>query len=246
MKRFFKICTALTIIFGILGAGLLIAAFGTGAKIPAVINSVTKEIGIGEGGAYYSFGKEGIQDIEIDIGGNDLTIVQSSGDQISLNNDEDARIQAKIEDHGRKLKIKQRFKFRFFHFGDSQGTAVLTLPKDMSLDELEIDCGSGEVKADVSLTANEVSIDCGSGDIEIRSLDAAKTDIDSGSGDVTISMKGNEEEYSYDVDSGSGDVYIGTRNYSGSDTSYESKNGNREIEIDSGSGDVRIKFSGAE
>lgn len=244
MKRFFKICTALTIIFGILGAGLLIAAFGTGAKIPAVINNVTKEIGIGKGGAYYSFGKEGIRDIEIDIGGNDLTIVQGSGDQVSLDNDGDARIQAKIEDHGRKLKIKQRF--NFFHFWNTRGTAVLTLPKDMSLDELELDCGSGEVKANTDLTANEVSVDCGSGDIEIRSLDAVKTDIDSGSGDVTISMKGTEEEYSYEVDSGSGDVYIGSRNYSGSDTSYGNENGSREIEIDSGSGDIRIKFLGAD
>ncbi len=107
-----------------------------------------------------------------------------------------------------ELKVqRKRLGFRFFGIGMG-GETTLTIPKDMSLKEVSLDCGSGEISAE-KLSAGEVSIDCGSGDIALGGVHFDSTEyklkehrgksieIDTGSGDVTIEFigkKGKGEE----------------------------------------------------
>ncbi len=56
---------------------------------------------------------------------------------------------------------------------------------------------------------DELDIDCGSGDIDLTTITTSKTEIDLGSGDVTLTMAGTEKDYNYNIDCGNGDVKIG-------------------------------------
>ena len=261
MKRFFKICSVMVILFLVAGIGFLIAAWRGGATIPAVMDNVIENFKDEETASQYSFGSQGIRKLEIDIGGGNLKIQQGASDEISLENNGKSWVRAEVKDSGETLKIDEgRFASWLRRFWKPRGTAVLTLPENMKLEELDIDCGSGDMTAqnisgdeisvdcgsgDIMIDAlrgNDVSIDCGSGDIEIGLLKADTIENDIGSGNLTLMLAGTEDDYHYEIDCGSGDAHIGSRNYSGVKSSYQGGAGSKSLELDSGSGDVRIDF----
>ena len=261
MKKFFKICTAMAAFFLIAGIGFLIAAWRGGATIPAVIDNAIQNFKGEEINSRYSFGSQGVRKLEIDMEGGNLQIQQGANDEISLENDGQSWVRAKMKDDGETLTIDEgRFASWLRRFRKPRGTAVLTLPKDMNLEELDIDCGSGDITAQ-TLSGNEISIDCGSGDIKMNTLSGKDVSIDCGSGDIevglleadtvendigsgnlTLMLAGTENDYHYEINCGSGDVHIGSRNYSGVKSSDQGGAGSKSLELDSGSGDVRIDF----
>ena len=181
MKKFFKICTAMAVFFLIAGIGFLIAAWRGGATIPAVIDNAIQNFKGEEINSRYSFGSQGVRKLEIDMGGGNLQIQQGANDEISLENDGQSWVRAKMKDDGETLTIDEgRFASWLRRFRKPRGTAVLTLPKDMNLEELDIDCGSGDITAQ-TLSGNEISIDCGSGDIKMDTLSGKDVSIDCGS-----------------------------------------------------------------
>lgn len=261
MKRFYKICTVMIFVFLIAGVGFLIAAWKSGAVMPAFLDNMIQAFRTEGAEPKYNFESEGIKHLEIDIGSGNLKIEQGTGSQILLKNNEHSWIRARMKDDGETLKIDEGgVMAHLLRFRQSKSTAVLTLPAGMEFSELKIDCGSGNVVAHAlsgneakidcgsgtvameSLTGKDVSIDCGSGEIKIGFLDADTIENELGSGNLTLVLAGKEKDYSYEIDCGSGNVQIGTRNYSGADTSYEGSGGSRDLELDSGSGDVRIDF----
>ena len=82
MKRFFKICSVMVILFLVAGIGFLIAAWRGGATIPAVMDNVIENFKDEETASQYSFGSQGIRKLEIDIGGGNLKIQQGASDEI--------------------------------------------------------------------------------------------------------------------------------------------------------------------
>lgn len=261
MKRFYKICTAMIFIFLIAGLGFLTAAWKSGAAMPAFLNNMIQEFRIEGAAPQYNFDSKGIQCLEIDIRSGNLKIEQGTGSQILLKNNGHSWIRARMKNDGETLKIDEGgIMAHLLRFRQTKSTAVLTLPADMDFNELKIDCGSGNVAAQVlsgneakidcgsgtvamdSLIGKDVSIDCGSGEVKIGFLDADTIENELGSGDLTLVLTGKEKDYSYEIDCGSGNVQIGSRNYSGANTSYEGSGGFRDLELDSGSGHVRIDF----
>lgn len=245
MKRFVKVCTILAIIFGVIGSGCVIAAVSMGVKLPTNIPSIYRWNYSGKLKQTYSFNKENVKKIEFDVGSSDIHIVKGSGDQVTLENKENTpRMRAVLSSDG-ELKIeKKRYGFWFFGIRRS-GTAVLTIPEDVVLEHMEIDCGSGTISAE-AIRANQLSVDCGSGDVEIEEASAQQTEIDCGSGDISLALTGSKADYEYTIDCGSGEVILDEEYFSGSEHHYNhDRHGNqisKNLEIDCGSGDVTVNF----
>lgn len=246
MKRFVKICTILTVILIIAGSGCLIAAFSMDAAIPNVVGKIRDRFYTSEAQQEYRFHKAQINRLNIDIGSGTLKIVQGTGDEFILKNENtEAGIRAVLSDDGNLEIDKRRIGFRWFGIGFDNGKeAVLTIPKDVSMESIELECGSGTIHAD-SLSADIISADCGSGDIRLGKVSAKETEIDCGSGEVSMTLPNQLQDYDYEVDCGSGDVVMDARHYS--DMEYHDNgnavnNGRKNIEIDCGSGKVNIGF----
>lgn len=244
MKRFMKVCLILAIIFGIAGIGCIAAALSMGAAFPKSLTGFwgSHRFRFGEKAKQeYRFDKQRIHSIDIDIGSGNLRVVKGTGDEIIVkNSSNDAWMRAELESDGTLSIDRKSAYFWFFGIG-SGGDAVLTLPEDVSLDELNLEVGSGDVSIE-SVNAKETSIDCGSGDIVMDKLTAHDTDIDCGSGNIDIKFTGKKELYNYEIDCGSGDIIIGTEHFSGSEYEHENHSGSGNIEIDCGSGNVAIDF----
>lgn len=240
MKRFMKICLALTMAVSILGIGCIIAAFSMGARIPGISAQIGRIAAGTSGIQEYQFDRQNIQKIDLEAGSGTVRIVQGEGDKIIVRS---SRSWMKAQKNGDgELKIqRKRLGFRFFGIGMG-GETTLTIPKDMSLKEVSLDCGSGEISAE-KLSAGEVSIDCGSGDIDLDGVETKKLEIDTGSGDVAVRLAGELQNYDYEIDCGSGDVNLGGTHFDS--TEYKLKeHREKSIEIDTGSGDVTIEFIG--
>ena len=147
-EKVFQICSFMVILFLVAGIGFLIAAWRGGATIPAVMDNVIENFKDEETASQYSFGSQGIRKLEIDIGGGNLKIQQGASDEISLENNGKSWVRAEVKDSGETLKIDEgRFASWLRRFWKPRGTAVLTLPENMKLEELDIDCGSGDMTA---------------------------------------------------------------------------------------------------
>lgn len=243
MKKFQKVCLVFIILFSIAGIGCMAAALSMGASIPKRFTRFTRLHGFRVGGKVkkeYHFDKQQVRSMEIDIGSGTLQVVRGTGNDIILkNSNRDTGIHAEIK--GDKiLSIDQKSSYFWFFGIGSDKDAVLIIPEDMDVDELDIDVGSGNVSIE-QISANETVIDCGSGEITVDQMKANGTEIDCGSGDVNITFAGLKQDYNYKIDCGSGDVVIDTEHFSGSEYS-RGESGKKSIEIDCGSGDVTIDF----
>lgn len=242
MKRFMKICLVLTVAVSILGIGCIVAAFSMGARIPGIPAQIGR-IAAGRSKVQeYQFDRQNIQKIDLEAGSGTVHIVQGEGDKIIVRSSH-SWMKAQKKGDG-ELKIqRKRFGFRFFGIGMG-GETTLIIPKNMSLKEVSLDCGSGEISAE-KLSAGEVSIDCGSGDITLDAVETKKLEIDTGSGDVAVNLTGELKNYDYEIDCGSGDINLGEMHFDS--TEYKLKEHREKlIEIDTGSGDVTIEFIGKE
>lgn len=245
MKRFVKVCIVLVILFGVVGSGCIIAAVSMGAKLPSRITSLYQYKDYGKIKKEYSFHKENIKEVEVEVGSSDIRIVRGNQDTITLRNEGSSpRIRAVLSSDG-KLEITQkRYGFSFFGIG-VPGTAVLTIPEGVDLDDIDIDCGSGDVSIE-SVHTKELTVDCGSGDVEITDASAQEVGIDCGSGNIFLTLTGAKEDYRYDIDCGSGDVRIGSEHFSKSERYYENNEhyhqASKELNIDCGSGNVTVDF----
>lgn len=243
MKHFMKICTVFVVLFLILGAGCLIAAFSMGAKFPGLPDKIQQTVGAGGTKQQYQFDRHQIQKLDLEAGGETIRIVYGEDDKIILKNEE-RNMKVSLTKDG-ELKIRRRYwGWRFFKIGSWSGDATLILPKDMNFEEISIDCGSGDVTAE-GVSAQELSVDCGSGNVSIDRADTRQLELDTGSGDVDLGLTGEKKDYDYEIDCGSGDVNLGDSHFSSTEYKLKEHRG-KSIEIDSGSGDIFIEFLGNE
>jgi len=117
------------------------------------------------------------------------------------------------------------FYFNLFWFDDVtvREKVVVTIPVDMTLEEVKIDSGSGKVSI-AEVSAEEVVIDSGSGSVVAEEISAESLLVDSGSGRVSVS------------DSSAAD----TKLYTGSGSVSVEQSDLGTLRLDSGSGAVRM------
>ena len=63
---------------------------------------------------------------------------------------------------------------------------VVTLPKDMKLEDLHIAAGAGDLLIE-DFTVNELTLDAGAGSVKINNVEAHEVDINGGAGEIILS-----------------------------------------------------------
>lgn len=181
---------------------------------------------------------ENVRNLNLDIGGGMLRIQQ--GSSMSFRKEGGSETQYYIE--GDTFYIKQGGLI-----GDGEAELTLTLPEDISLDEVLIDMAAGQVVTTGLLIAKDVEIDMAAGEITLEEVKADSFLADVATGSILVE-KLDAEECDTNVSMGSitlqnsvvtgnlnaavsmGDISVSLRD------SYE----NHSYDVNCGMGDVEI------
>lgn len=251
MKKFYKICLILCLIFTVAGAGCIIAAAAMGFSftdsyyyVRDKINGYTRH-GEMDAEEKLEFPKEKVKHLDITVGSKDLSVVRGQGDQIVLTTRGGRKLfQSEWDESQNKLTInsvRRRVRWHFFNHIYEDERAVLSIPKDVNLGTIRLDVGSGDFASE-ELTAKSIDIQCGSGNIKLDGIRSDTIGIQCGSGDIGANIWDSRENYRYNIDVGSGDVVL-----DGHELGHDNKrgswgNGSKSIDVDCGSGDIDINF----
>lgn len=249
MKRFYKICLILCLIFTVAGSGCIIAAAAMGFSFRDSYDYVRNKVTgyTNRYGDYVSekveFPKDQVKRIKIWVGSRDVSVVRGEGSQIVLTTNGKRKLfQSQLDENLKELTIKSKSSIsRPFFFDHGYEQAVLSIPKDVNLDVFTLDVGSGDFISE-ELAARNLSVQCGSGDIKFDGIQADDIDIQCGSGDVGANILDSRENYRYNINVGSGDVV-----FDGHELEHKNKEGSwgqgtRSIHVQCGSGNINIDF----
>lgn len=143
--------------------------------------------------------------LDIKIGTVNLNIVE--GEQYKIEIDIKRNVDLSYGIKGKTLHVKQKFEPQF-NMGDlntrQDGSITITVPRDMKLEEVEIESGVGqglieniktkklEMESGVGIVkikeviADETIISCGVGDLNIEGLTAEKIKVEGGVGSIKV------------------------------------------------------------
>ena len=156
----------------------------------------------------------------VDLATSNLIIKEGDTFDYIINNKE-----ITAEKDNNKIIIKEKG-----HFRSKKSEVIITIPRDMILNDAIIDTGTGKINIE-NLKAENFSLDIGAGSVQINNLVVTKScDIDGGAGNVVIS---NGSIYNLDMDLGIGKTTI-TSILTG------------ENEIDTGVGKLELNLIGSQ
>ncbi len=126
--------------------------------------------------------------IYIKHGAGSLVVRSSDVDMVSVSVSGDDRNDYKVRTSGRTLNIEQKGQvFNLFNWNkDWRSKVVVTLPKGLILEDLDIDAGAGELTIE-DFAVKDFNLDAGAGSVRINRVEAYKTDINGGAGEVVFS-----------------------------------------------------------
>ena len=124
-----------------------------------------------------------IKDIELDIGAVDLQIKDSTDGKVSVDASENVTV--KFDKSGsNKVKIQIESKNKSALTKGKK--AILYMPNDSTLDDLDIEAGASAVKCKINITCKDLDIELGAGDIEFNKITADDSEIKIGAGKVSF------------------------------------------------------------
>ncbi|MBS7009593.1 DUF4097 family beta strand repeat-containing protein [Anaerostipes sp.] len=249
MKKFYKICLILCLIFTVAGTGCIIAAAAMGFSFTDTYYYVRDRVNgytnrdENSTAETLQFPKDKVKHLKISVGSRDLSVVRGEGSQIVLKTKGKRKLfQSQWNESMNELVIESRSTVsRNFFFDYGYEGAVLSIPKDVNLDTFRLDVGSGDFVSQ-ELAAKSMKVQCGSGDINLSGIQSNVIDISCGSGDIEADVWDSRENYRYDITVGSGDVTL-----DGHELEHDNKkgawgSGNKSIDVDCGSGNIDINF----
>ena len=139
-----------------------------------------------------------IEAIDIDIISSSIEIVSGNEFKIEATTKNDITCK---EVNG-KLKVEE--KSNWFVSKDLSGKIVIYIPEEITLKEIDLDTGAGEIKLE-NINAKKLDLDQGAGVVKIINSKFDKTDIDGGAGKIEVN---SSELNNLDLDCGAGKVEI--------------------------------------
>lgn len=118
-----------------------------------------------------------------------------------------------------------------FSLGDDDSEITITLPKDATLVNTEIDLSAGDITIEKMNCTEDVNIDLSAGDVTIDSLTASKASFDLSAGDIDVNQY-NISDSVY-LDCSAGNITLGSKKYA-------SENVCNDLEIDCSMGDIDV------
>ena len=178
---------------------------------------------------------------------------------------EDMTDKLKIHEDSDTLTIQTNDRHFFddvSEWNESDGVLVITIPKDMVFEEVEIAFGAGEINIE-ELQAENIELKLGAGQAKLNKIQAAEfeskigmgqfdmkqadikdLDIHCGAGQAVVKLLGNEKDYNYEVKCGMGEAGVGSYKTSGFAGECDiDNNADRSIEVECGMGQVMVSFA---
>ena len=141
-------------------------------------------------------------------------------------------------------------------------TVIITLPRNLFLDNLIVDMGGGSFEArTINLTAKTARLTVGAGQIVLKDLTSTQTELNCGVGSIDVQGKltnkinaecgmgsivatvfGTESDYSYKAQVGLGEVKIGNNTISGLSQYVSSVENQNNITANCGMGAIKVNF----
>lgn len=272
-KVFWLICGAI----GSIGFICCIVALCLGVTTEAVANYFPNGIGIVRYAHNESMVREpyrgedidisetytGITDIDIQLSAGVLQIMESDTQEVRFETSEiDARLRLEYYVKDGELVVETRRNLAGLRNSPHIGTIYLFLPKDYTINEVDINIGAGAFYADyiaanslnVEVGAGEAIIEdyrtietdfqCGTGYIEASGNPGVSVNVDCGIGEVDLSVNGRKEDYSYELQCGIGNIQLEQENFSGLGREQQIYNNTgKEMNIDCAIGSVTVAFN---
>ena len=128
------------------------------------------------------------------------------------------------------------------------GAGTVYLNRDIETEKLSVEMGAGEFDSKNPVTAEEADLEIGTGSMTFADLSARKTDGECGLGELDLTLTGTQEDYNYDLECGVGNLDVGSDSYSGlgREKSISNKGADRKLNLECGMGNVSVDFSGKE
>ena len=127
----------------------------------------------------------GVRKLEIECGGSNLVIQESEDDYIWVARDQEAwPVKYKLQNGIFKLYSEKNL--RWWNWEDlTKRTVYLYLPKDMSLESIDLELGAGTLES-IALEADEIDVELGAGTAVIESLYGNEIDLFTGAGSLEV------------------------------------------------------------
>lgn len=186
-----------------------------------------------------------IRNIDIEVGGSHLIILESEDEYIQVARDSDARA-VKYQLKNGNFRIYSEKSYRWWD--GKQGTIYLYLPKGMNLDSIDLEIGAGTLES-IALEANEIDVEADAGMAVIESLYGNEIDVSANAGTLEIH---DMTAQSLSAETGAGSLII--RNFSAEEVDLNASAGSltvegkigRNADIECGVGSISMTLQGAE
>ena len=128
------------------------------------------------------------------------------------------------------------------------GAGTVYLNRDIETEKLSVEMGAGEFESKNPVTAREADLEIGTGSMTFADLSAKKISGECGLGELDLTMTGTQEDYNYDLECGVGNLDVGSDSYSGlgREKTISNKGADRKLDLECGMGNVSANFSGKE
>ena len=128
------------------------------------------------------------------------------------------------------------------------GAGTVYLNRDIDTEKLSVEMGAGEFDSKNPVTAEEADLEIGTGSMTFADLSAKKISGECGLGELDLTMTGTQEDYNYDLECGVGNLDVGSDSYSGlgREKSISNTGADRKLDLECGMGNVSVNFSGKE
>ena len=128
------------------------------------------------------------------------------------------------------------------------GAGTVYLNRDIETEKLSVEMGAGEFDSKNPVTAEEADLEIGTGSMTFADLSAKKISGECGLGELDLTMTGTQEDYNYDLECGVGNLDVGSDSYSGlgREKSISNTGADRKLDLECGMGNVSVNFSGKE
>lgn len=155
-----------------------------------------------------------IKNLDLDIGACAFYIRESDDDyaQIGISGD-DRDIRYAVKGNTLKVASRKYNRFLFWHRDVKVEAAqvVLSLPKNMELDTVDIEFGAGSIEA-IPLNVNSIEVEIGGGKCKLEGVTANQASLHVGAGTMTVGSLSVREA---DVEVGAGELIIPDMNITG-------------------------------
>lgn len=177
--------------------------------------------------------------LEIEFGAGTLEVVYADVQTIQVQEESVTNYKCYIEED--TLHIKGN---RSAGIGAQNGTIRVTIPNNMSFQEVDLDIGAGQANV-TGLIADEVNIEVGAGKASIKQLDAREISAETGAGEIVLEVVGKKEDYSYNLECGIGELKVGDTSYSGlgSEQKIQNSGAKRFLDAECGVGKIQVDFT---